>query len=36
MDEFQEKVGMLLKLKDGGIITEDEFNTHKMKLMNDL
>ena len=36
MDEFQEKVGMLLKLKDGGIITEEEFNQYKTKLMNDL
>ena len=26
MEQFQEKVGMLIKLKEGGIITEDEFN----------
>ena len=36
MDEFQQKVGMLLKLKDGNIITEEEFNQYKAKLMNDL
>jgi hypothetical protein len=36
MEQFQEKVDMLLKLKDGDIITDDEFNAYKGKLMNDL
>lgn len=36
MEEFQDKVNMLMRLNQADIINEDEYNAYKNKLMNDL
>ena len=36
MEQFQKNVDMLKKLKEGGIISDEEFNGFKSKLMSDL
>ncbi len=36
MEEFQEKVGMLMKLNEAGIISSEKFENLKSKLMSDL